>query len=74
MDRGSQLKVSSNRLVQPEIEPATPGLQGKKFIHYNTVIVKHEFFKNDNNHKLTFSDFTAATALVRFFCLRTKQR
>ena len=25
-----QLKVSSNRLVKPEIEPATPGLQGQR--------------------------------------------
>ena len=29
---GPQLKVSSYRLVKPEIEPANPGLQGKRFI------------------------------------------
>ena len=29
-----QLKVSSDRLVKPGIEPAIPGLQGKRFIHY----------------------------------------
>ena len=34
---GSQLKVLSDRLVKPEIEPATPGLQGKGFIHFTTV-------------------------------------
>ena len=34
--RGPQLKVSSDRLVKPGIEPATPGLQGKRFIHYTT--------------------------------------
>ena len=28
--------VSSDRLVKPGIEPATPGLQGKQFIHYTT--------------------------------------
>ena len=28
--------VSSDRLVKPEIEPATPGLQGKWLIHYTT--------------------------------------
>ena len=34
--RGHDL-VSSNRLVKPAIEPVTPGLQGKQFIHYTTV-------------------------------------
>ena len=36
METGPQLKVSSDRLVKPGIEPATPGLQGKQFIHYTT--------------------------------------
>ena len=36
METGPQLKVSSNRLVKPGIETATPGLQGKRFIHYTT--------------------------------------
>ena len=26
--------VSSDRLVKPGVEPASPGLQGKWFIHY----------------------------------------
>ena len=33
---GPRLKVSSDRLVKPGIEPATPGLQGKRFIHNTT--------------------------------------
>ena len=33
---GPRLKVSSDRLVKPGVEPATPGLQGKRFIHYTT--------------------------------------
>ena len=36
MEMGPQLKVSSNRLVKPGIEPATPGLKGKQFIDYTT--------------------------------------
>ena len=36
METGPQLKVSSDRLVKPGIEPGTPGLQGKRFIHYTT--------------------------------------
>ena len=36
METGPRLKVSSDRLVKPGIEPATPGLQGKGFIHYTT--------------------------------------
>ena len=34
--RGHGLKVSPDRLVKPGIEPATPGVQGKRFIHYTT--------------------------------------
>ena len=34
METGPRLKVSSDRLVKPEIELATPSLQGKNFIHY----------------------------------------
>ena len=34
METGPRLKISSDRLVKPGIEPATPGLQGKRFIHY----------------------------------------
>ena len=36
METGPRLKVSSHRLVKPGMEPATPGLQGKRFIHYTT--------------------------------------
>ena len=36
METGPPLKVSSDRLVKPGMEPATPSLQGKWFIHYNT--------------------------------------
>ena len=34
--RGPRLKVSSDRLVKQGMEPATPGLQSKRFIHYIT--------------------------------------
>ena len=40
METGPQLKVSSNRLVKPGIEPGTPGLQGKRFIRYTTAAPK----------------------------------
>ena len=36
METGPGLKVSSDRLVKPGILPATPGLQGKRFIYYTT--------------------------------------
>ena len=36
MEAGPRLKVSSDRLVKPGNEPATPGLQGERFIHYTT--------------------------------------
>ena len=34
MEMWPRLKVSSDRLMKPGIEPATPGLQGKGFIQY----------------------------------------
>ena len=36
MKTGPHLRVSSDRLVKPEIEPATPGLQGKWLIYCST--------------------------------------
>ena len=36
--------VSSDRLVKPGIEPATPGLQGKRFIHYTTAAPHFSIF------------------------------
>ena len=36
METGPRLKVTSDRLVKPGIEPSTIGLQGKRFIHYTT--------------------------------------
>ena len=37
METRPRIKVTSDRLVKPGIKPATPGLQGKWFIHYTTV-------------------------------------
>ena len=42
METGQRLKVSSDRLVKPGIEPATPGLQGKRLIHYTTAAPPRE--------------------------------
>ena len=36
MGTGPRLKVSSDRLVKPGIKLPTPGLEGKRFIHYTT--------------------------------------
>ena len=36
METGPRFKVSLDRLVKLGIEPVTPGLQGKRFIHYTT--------------------------------------
>ena len=36
METGPRLKVTSDRLMKPGIEPVIPGLQGKPFIHYTT--------------------------------------
>ena len=36
MKTGHSFKVSSHRLVKRGIEPETPGLQGRRFIHYTT--------------------------------------
>ena len=54
---GPQLKVSPDRLVKPGIEPATPGLQGKRFIHYTTAaptfgIIRAVQFDSNQNIKM----------------------
>ena len=38
--------VSSDRLVKPGIEPAIPGLQGKRFIHYTTAAPSCQLVRN----------------------------
>ena len=47
METGLRLKVSSDRLVKPGIEPATPGLQGKPFIN-NTMAALKERVQTDS--------------------------
>ena len=53
METGPGLKVSSDRLVKPGIEPATPGLQGKRFIHYTTAapLVENILWNHDKMEK-----------------------
>ena len=46
MERGPRLKVSSDRLEKPGIEPATPGLQGKWLIHYTTAAPLSKLYQN----------------------------
>ena len=50
METGPWLKVSFDRLVKPGIEPATPGLQGKRFIYYTTAAPHRKCYKA---HKLS---------------------
>ena len=38
MEMGPLLKASSVTMVKPRIEPVTPDLQGKWFIHYTTAV------------------------------------
>ena len=47
METGPWLKVSSDRLVKPWIEPATPCLQGQWFIHYTPAATKMYTVKID---------------------------
>ena len=49
MEMGPQLKVSFDRLVKPGIEPLTPGLHGKLFIHLNTTSAPKHLFKAKGN-------------------------
>ena len=72
METGQQLKVSSDRLVKPGIEPATPGLQGKRFIHYTTAAPEISC-AGSNNDLCTFyknSEFCgeAAPATTGMLC------
>ena len=46
METWLQLKVSSDRLVKPGIEPATPTLEGEWFNHNTTAIPKAVIFSS----------------------------
>ena len=59
---GSQLKVSCDRLVRPEIKHATPGIQGEWFIHQTTVSPTAL-----NNEKLS-------TCYFNTYCVGDQQR
>ena len=56
METGPRLKVSSDRLVKPGIEPATPGLLGKRLIHYTTAapakVDRSHYIIRLSHHKL----------------------
>ena len=52
METRPLLKVSSDRLVKPGIEPTTPGLQGKQFIHKTTTAPIKMIAKLESTQKL----------------------
>ena len=59
METGPRLKVSSDKLVKPGIEPATPGLPGKRFIHYTTaapniIMIAKRFWNTTENSSPAF--------------------
>ena len=60
METGPRLKVSSDRLVKPGIEPVTLGLQGECLIHNTTStptlsVSLFCFYKNDPPFKRTLA-------------------
>ena len=63
METGPRLKVSSDRLVKPGIEPATPGLQGKRFIHYTIAApigyVGNVLLRNMHAYQVGFPGFNS---------------
>ena len=56
METGPLLKVSSDRLVKLEMEPATPGLQGKRFIHYTTAAPASQLGVATSNMQMLWLD------------------
>ena len=59
---GPLLKVSSNRLVKPVIEPSTPDLQGKWFIHYYTA--QQLLFITQLSHDMTLTIIITETYFI----------
>ena len=55
---GPQVKVSSERLEKPGIEPTTPGLQGEYLNHYTTEASR----KGD-----CISPFLTASSIAKYF-------
>ena len=69
METGPQLKVSSDRLVKPGIEPANPGLQGKRFIHFTTVAPKLWIRKFSQFYPHSFYSYDLGQFGYRFYDL-----
>ena len=63
--RGHGLKVSPDRLVKPGIEPATPGLQGKRFIHYTTAAPSFTVFFMATHNYINISNILSILITVR---------
>ena len=66
METGQRLKVSSDRLVKPGIDPATPGLQGKRFIHYTTAAPAAEHSGSVGDQRVASSRLTIGSHCVVF--------
>ena len=87
METGPRLKVSFDRLVKPGIEPVTPGLQGKRFIHYTTAAPmsvyiscartlhslssKHAFLSLDKKH-FCMIKASCESLCVNYYCIKLK--
>ena len=69
---GPRLKVSSDRLVKLGIEHVTPGLQGKRFIHFTTAAPKaFECFSSTFQGKFNFQGLFKTVLQVLFKPVRT---
>ena len=66
---GATSKSLIDRLVKPGIEPATPGLQGKRFIHYNTAAPRPSIWSEcSSTSKLSECEATGRLSIVAGCC------
>ena len=71
MKTGPQLKISSDRLVKPKVEPATPGLKGKRIIHYTTAAQPVKYFTDPSKAILLLWIFMFFSVLyLSCLCMR----
>ena len=71
METEPRFKVSFDRLVKPGIEPATPGLQGKWFIHYTTAAPKKIILSHDATALIDIQHYPLPCHKMQEYCTVT---
>ena len=74
METGPWLKVSSYKMVKLGIEPVTPGLQGKQFIHYTTAAPIYIYICSEQSENWCNAEIVLVQSWNSQFDLQSRNR